>query len=378
MTVAVVSTRDTTAWPEFAGSTWVRLQYLKGLERLGIESYWVDHLRAIDPIKHPHSLRYLIDQFRRTAEDFGFEDRWSVVYNRGERHFGLSDQQVERLASSAELLIGVSGALAPESPLMRISRRAYVDVDPGFTQIWASEVDMGFGAATGFFTTGQNVGGPGFDIPLHRINWHPILPPVVLDLWPPQIDERHRWFSTVGDWRGSQQASFEGRHYGAKRDEFLRFLGLPEQSGQEILLALLMGQRDHEDLGLLDQHGWKIRDPAWFAGDPHAYREFIQRSRAEFSVAKHGYVASRSGWVSDRTACYLASGKPALVQSTGQEERLPTGKGLLTFSTVDEAVEAIADINRDYLVHCHAARELAERYFDSNVVLGSMLDVMGL
>jgi hypothetical protein len=229
-----------------------------------------------------------------------------------------------------------------------------------------------------FFTTGQNVGRPEFTIPLNGIDWRPLLPPVVLDEWPARIDERSRRFTTVMDWRGSQQAVFDGEYYGTKREEVVRLLRVPVESEQRIDLALTIGQHDHEDLGLLLSHEWRARNPSWYAGDPQRYREFIQTSRAEFSVAKSGYVKARSGWISDRTACYLASGKPAVVQSTGFEWRLPTGKGLLTFETREEAVAAIRTVNEHYLEHCRAARRIAEEHFDSSRVLGSLVEAVGL
>jgi hypothetical protein len=158
----------------------------------------------------------------------------------------------------------------------------------------------------------------------------------------------------------------------------VRILRLPVQSKQRIELALCIGPGDHEDLGLLHLHNWCIRDSAWYTSDPYSYREFIQNSRAEFSVAKNGYTRSSSGWVSDRTACYLASGKPVVAQSTGFDWPAPSGKGVITFRTLEEAVEAIETVNRDYLSHCHAARQIAEEYFDSARVLGFILDRVGL
>jgi hypothetical protein len=300
------------------------------------------------------------------------------VYNDGERYFGMTEKQLMQVLAEAELLISISGHLPPTSSLMRIPRRAYIDVDPGFVQIWAQEVDMALDRHNFFFTVGQNVGYPEFKIPTLGLHWQPIVPPVVLDLWPPHIDEQCQRFSTIADWRGAQYASFEGEHYGNKRDEFLHFLHVPLEAKQKIEPALCISYREYEDLALLNQHNWDVKDPYLYAGDPDSYREFIKFSRAEFSVAKNGYVKSNSGWVSDRTVCYLASGKPALVQSTGFEGRLPTGKGLLTFRTPKEAVEGILDINNDYLAHCHAARQIAEKYCNSDVVLGFILERVGL
>ena len=374
----ILGTRDTSRWPEFAGSTWVRLQYMLGLAALGVECIWVDRLSAVDPLEHPHPLDYLVERFARTARQFGFEDRYCIVYNRGEKHFGLSGQALHGLIESADLLLNISGHLPTDSPLMRVPRRAYVDVDPGFTQIWAAQYDMGVARHNFFFTVGQNVGTPRFAIPLGGADWKPILPPVALDHWPARIDSHCKRIGTIGDWRGNQHAIHDAEYYGGKRREYIRLLHLPKRAGQVIELALCIGSEDWEDIGLLQEIGWKILDPYLYAGDPESYRHFIQHSRAEFSVAKSGYVKSNSGWISDRTACFLASGKPALVQSTGYEWRFPEQKGLVMFRTQEEAIASLAAINDDYLGHCHAARRLAERHFDSKAVLGSMLSDAGL
>jgi hypothetical protein len=378
MTKVILGTNETSAWPHFAGSIWVRLQYLLGLERLGVESFWVDRLAPPDPSKNLHSLEYLVERFDRTARDFGYHDRYCILYNEGERYFGLDEKELASLAHDADLLINIGGHLPPKSVLLDVRRKAYLDVDPGFTQMWAHQVDMNFARHDSFFTTGQNVGRDGFEIPTRGIEWLPTLPPVVLDLWPPCIDEGFQRIGTVADWRGSQDVIYEGEWYSGKREEFLGFLRVPTEAGREIELALLVGQEDYEDLGILLRHGWRVHDPYAYAGDPHAYREFIQRSRAEFSVAKRGYVRTQCGWVSDRTPAFLASGKPALVQSTGFEWRLPSGEGLLTFGTVQEAVDGLAAIEDDYLRHAEAARRLAEQHFDSDLVLGSLLERAGL
>ncbi len=374
MTKVVLGTNETSAWPHFGGSIWVRLQYLLGLERLGVECYWVDRLAPPDPRRNPHSVEYLVERFRRTAEDFGFEDRYCIVYDGGARHFGIGADALSTLVAEAELLINVSGHLPPESPLMRIPRRAYLDVDPGFTQIWAHQTDMGLSRHNLFFTIGQNVGRPDFGIDTRGVSWQPTVPPVVLDLWPVRTDERWTRVGTVADWRGSQDAIWNGEWYGGKREEFLGYLRVPVETGREFEVALLVGQDDYEDLGILGRNGWRILDPYACAGDPHSYQEFIQRSRAEFSVAKRGYVRTNSGWLSDRTASYLASGKPALVQSTGFEHSLPTGEGLLTFRTVQEAVDGVRLIDDDYAAQAAAARRIAEERLDSRIVLTSLLE----
>ncbi len=379
MPKVIVFTKKWSSWPGFAGSTWVPIQYLAGLERLGVEAYWVDWLPRVDQHRHAHSLSYLMRRFDQTAADFGFSNRTCVVYGGGQRHFGMEGEELAQLTSEADLLLGLSSKGLPgRSSLHQVPRRAYIDVDPGFTHIWAHQVNMGLDDYNLFFTVGLNVGGPGFDIPTPGITWQTMLPPVVLDLWPAVPDDPCDRFSTVGDWWGKQKAKYRDKYYGGKREEFLQLLELPKLTGQRFELALTITPQDHKEIGRLHRERWTILDPYLYAGDPHSYREFIQFSRAEFSVAKSGYVMSRSGWVSDRTVCYLASGRPALVQSTGFEPYLPTGKGLLTFSTLDEAVAGVDDINREYDEHSRAARALAEEYFDSDIVLASLLERAGL
>jgi len=387
--LAVVASRGVSSLPEVAGNTWTFLQYVVGLDRLGVETVWVDYQPKLDP-RQPvregrvrphedcHSIDYAHGRFRKMAQAFGFENRYCILGEGEETGLGMSAASIGEVASKADLLLNMAGPLPAGSPLLEIERRAYVDLDPGFTQIWADQLDLGLEKFHFFFTVGQNVGRPEFTIPTLGIAWEPIFPPVVLDLWPPHIDPSCVRLSTIGDWHGSQYARYGGELYGGKREEFLRFLEVPRRAQRPIELALCMFQQDHEDLGLLLQNDWYVRDPYLYAGDLDSYREFIQFSRAEFSVAKSGYVASRSGWFSDRTACYLASGKPAVVQSTHLEWCLPTGLGLLTFGTADEACAAIEALGHDYLDHCRAARQIAETHFDSAIVLGSILRRVGL
>jgi hypothetical protein len=378
MTTVILATFQTSAWPHFGGSSWVRLQYVLGLRRLGIEVVWVDRLRELDPRVDPHSLDYLHRRFAQMAHDFGFTDRYALVYDGGRQVLGMDREELQDAVAEADLLLNISGHLPPTSVLCSIPIRAYVDVDPGFTQIWAHQTDMHLGRHNRFFTVGQNVVGPDYPIPLQGVDWQPTLPPVVLAAWPARSDPRSERITTVGDWRGSQDAVWQDEWYGGKREEFLGFLRVPLEAGVTIDLVLCVGHEDHEDLGVLLRHGWRVEDPYALAGDPHSYQELVQRARAEFSVAKRGYVRTRCGWLSDRTACFLASGKPAIVQSTGFEPWLPTGKGLLTFRTVQEAVDAVHAVQDDYAEHASAARAFAEAYLDSDVVLTSLLERAGL
>jgi hypothetical protein len=326
----VLVTREWSSWPQYAGSTWVPMQYVLGFQRLGVEALWLDHLSPPDPATAVHGVEYLIQRFEATAREFGYADRWCVLYDRGARAFGRTQAQARDFVEAAELLLSLSGkGLPPPLPLAHVPRRAYVDVDPAFTQVWALEVDMGLADYNLHFTVGQNVGRPDFRAPTLGFEWVPMLPPVVLDLWPAcnGAESAVTRFSTIGDWWGGQQAKYEGQYYGGKRGEFLRFLRVPLETRCRIEAALTLYPSDSEDLELLTQHRWRLLEPARVAGDPHAYREFIRHSRAEFSVAKSGYVRSRSGWISDRTAVDRLRGAPPDRSGAADLPHRPGGPG---------------------------------------------------
>jgi hypothetical protein len=351
-------------YPEGGGMQWLNLHYLAGLRALGVEGFWLDITRKADEGR--------IRQFQERCERFGFGDQW-IVLRDSKQVFGMNECQLAALCDDCDLLINLCGALKQDDLLGRINRRAYFDLDPGFTQIWAHDFDMGFTKHNLFFTVGLNVGQPDFPIPLRGIDWQPFLPPVALEHWPAQTEAPTRPFTTVGQWRG-QEAVWQDEYYGPKREEFLKFVGLPGKTAQPIELALLIHESEADDVATLRSHSWQLTNPHEVAVGLDGFRTYVQQSRCEFSVAKSGYVKSRSGWFSDRTVCYLASGRPALVQDTGFAKHLPTGQGLLTFTTIEEAVQGIKVINADYAVHCSAARRLAEDHFAASKVLQSILE----
>jgi hypothetical protein len=360
---------------EGGGMQWLNLHYLAGLRALGFEVFWLDVLGS--PKKGAQrSLDEMVDGFRAQCEQFGLGDHWAVLYD-NRKAFGMTEDLLHSLCADAALLINLCGALKNNELLRRIQRRAYFDLDPGFTQIWAHEWDMDLSKHNLFFTVGLNVGQPDFGIPLRGIVWQTFMPPVALEYWPVQTDTGAANFTTIGQWRG-QYAVWKDEVYGPKNEEFLKFVELPRKTPQPIELALLIHKTETDDLAALRKNNWRLVDPHEAAGGRDGFRSYIQRSRAEFSVAKHGYVKTRSGWLSDRTVCYLASGRPVLVQDTGLSKHLPTGKGLLTFTTLEEAVRGIESINADYAAHSAAARKLAEEKLAAPKVLQSILDRAGV
>jgi hypothetical protein len=307
-------------------------------------------------------------------ERFGFWENACQVFNGGEATYGMSRGDLVRAADGA-LLVNISGHLKAEFVFEAAARRAYVDQDPVYTQLWRSEYgkELSLGAHDVFFTVGLNIGTPHSPIPDCGIKWHPMLPPVVTDYWPFSIDTSSRRLTTIASWAGYSDLCYGGEWYGAKAAEFERFARLPVESGQECEVAMRRHERDECGVQLLRDGGWTVTD-ARRLNDLDVYQQYIARSRGEIGIAKNAYVKGRSGWFSDRASHYLASGKPVLAQGTGFERHVSTGRGIIAFNSMAEAIEGIAAINGDYEAHCRAARAFAEEHLQYSRVLPPMLD----
>ena len=256
--------------------------------------------------------------------------------------------------------------------------RAYVDLDPVFNQFWQeSGIDMRFAAHNRFVTVGQSLGTPACPVPTLGLDWIPTLPPVVLQRWPVADGPGDGSFTSVGNWRGYGSVEHEGVQYGQRVHSMRNFMELPRRSDARFRLALAIHSGERSDLEAIAANGWELVDPVEAAGTPVRYQRFIQGSGAELGIAKSGYVLARSGWFSDRSACYLASGRPVLAQETGFSRFLPVGEGLLSFETVDDAVAGVESIRSDYGRHARRARQLAEELLDSDRVLSALLDRLG-
>jgi hypothetical protein len=359
------------------GLAWMNMQYLTGLQALGHD---VVYLEECGPESWVYDweqqqlttdLGYPAAYVRDCLEPLGLGGRWA--YRAGEQSAGLSVAGVREACAGADLLLvhAVPLALWREEYAWPC-RRAFVDVDPGFTQIDLAEgrrelvetVDR----CERLFTIGQRFGAVDCPIPTAGRQWLTTLPPVALAHWP-LADGAGTHFTSVMQWRGFRDVTHQGVFYGQKDREFPRFVDLPRQTAQPFRLALT-GAPPEELAG----HGWEVV-PGWVPSrTPWSYRSFIQESRAEFGVAKHGYVQMRSGWFSDRSVCYLASGRPVLVQDTGLDDWLPTGTGVVTFRDVAGALRGIEAINADYEAQRQAARRIAEGYFAAARVLPALLD----
>jgi hypothetical protein len=369
--------------PVSAGCAWNRLQYVLGLRRLGHDVLFLEEVKpqwCVDAAGRRCS--YVDSENRRgflaIMNRFELGGACCQLYNAGEASTGLSSSALRDFAASADLLIDISGHVTTDLVLDRARRRAYVDQDPVFTQLWRAEYgkDLNLSRYDVFFTVGLNIGTPFSPIPDCGIEWRPTLPPIVPDFWPADADPRPEApFTTVASLYGYSDLFYRGEWYRTKADEFRRFAELPRRASQAFEVLLKDFADDDEVVQLLCRGGWRMRR-VWGA-DLTDYRSYISGSRGEIGIAKGAYVKGRSGWFSDRTASYLASGRPALVQSTGFERCLPVGRGLLCFTDVDDAADAVNSINSDYAAHCRAARDWADEYLDYRQVLPAMLDLCG-
>jgi hypothetical protein len=337
----------------------VFLQWLLGLRRLGHDVLFVD-VTGDGAAGDLHAV----------MAAFGLAGDYALLDPGGTSVAGLDRRTLLRRMGDDALLVNVMGFLRDPELLGAAAHRVFLDIDPGQGQIWRelglADVLAGHDA---FWTVGANIGAPDCAIPTCGLDWRAIAPPVVLAEWP--VAPSGRSFTSVATWRGPYGTlRFGGRDYGSRVHEFRRFAELPRLVDADFELALDIHPDETADVGLLRDNGWRLVEPVLVAGDPGSYRSYVQASRAEICVAQNLYVDTRSGWLSDRSVCYLASGKPVLDQDTGFARDYPTGEGLLTFTTLEEAAAGVEEIERDYERHSAAARALAEEHFDSDRVLG--------
>jgi len=370
------------AGPGYGGNTWAFLQYVLGLRRLGFDTYYVEQIptnRCVDdhgsPVSFAHSAN--VNQFRTLLNRFDLPDRAALLETDGIKCVGLSRADVEKLAPEIDLLINFSGSFRLDSVLGRVRKRMYFDMDPGYTQIWHEHgYDIYLRGHDVYVTTGLNLGKPDCPFSTCGIQWETTLPPVIISEWATSQPPGSA-YSTVADWRGFKPVQWRGVSYGQKADEFLRLIDLPHRVSVPLEICLLINSNE-KTRSELEQHDWRLVSPRHHVSTPDAYRSYILGSRAEFTVAKGGYVAGRTGWFSDRSACYLAAGRPVIVQDTGIGKYLPTGSGLLTFTDMDSAAQAINDVESDYSRHTVAAASFAREFLDSDLVLARLVRLAGI
>ncbi len=346
------------------------LQILEGLRRLGHEVLFLEYLEERPTAETVAAFTTLLD-----GRSAALLDSTS-----GESFAGLARAEVASFAARAEAVISLAAHYRSDPwPLLGAVRpRILIEQDPGYTHLWAVEGEPTeiFGEHDFLFTVGANVGTPRSPIPTCGLAWRPLWPPVVLDWWAGTAALARDRFTTVGAWRDYGYLELDGRTLGPKVEEFTKFIELPRVAAEQLELTLAIDD-DDPDRELLRTHGWRLEDPS-LVSTPARFRDYICGSLGEFSCAKGGYVGTRSGWFSDRSACYLAAGRPVVLQSTGFEDVLPVGEGVFAVGNVDEAAAAIAEVRGDYERHQAAARELAREFFDAKRLLARMLEESGL
>jgi hypothetical protein len=364
MTRVLIATVRLFEFMEGGGHFWAYMQYAEALRRLGAEVYVLDSSTWSDEAPDPLRVREFHDRMARR----GLEDRVIVGGNGG--HDALSE-----VLDEVDLLLNFNYHLGSDI-VSAVGRTALVDIDPGLLQFWISRGFISPAAHDLYFTIGETVGRRPELIPDCGIPWLHIRPPVCLDLWPYTHDAGAESFTTVSSWWGERDYVGDPDSYydNTKRTAFFDFIDLPRVTDQPLELALFLAESDGADRRSLEEHGWRVRHSPEIAGSPEAYRAYVQRSRGEFSWAKASCMRFQNAWISDRSLCYLASGKPVVVQHTGPSTFLPHGEGMFRYRTVAEAAQAFDSINADYERHCRLARQLAEEHFDAETVVGGMLE----
>ncbi len=370
-----------------AGNVWVVGHYLTGFRRLGYEPYYVEaHARTPGALMEHETddgsakAASFIDRVMRR---FDLQDQWAfhALHEEDGRCYGMSNGELQRLYQSAELIINLHGGTIPLPEHYATNRLVYLETDPVELEIELfdnkRETFEFLEPHCAFFTWGLNYNQPDCRVPhCDRFTFKPSRPPVVCDFWENGQAKGGDRFTTIGNWRQrGHDVVYEGEtYYWSKHYEYLKFLDLPARIDQTFELAL--AKFDDSDQRLLESHGWRVCS-ADFSCDLDAYRHYICRSRGEFTVAKDQNVRLRSGWFSERSAQYLAAGRPVITQETGFSNVLPTGRGLFGFSTTDEIVAAVEEVNKNYETHCRQAAELARDYFNYDVVLKPLLQELG-
>jgi hypothetical protein len=362
------------------GLAWHHLQYVLGLANLGHNVYFFedsdDYPSCYDPGRNltgtnpDYGLAFAAQAFDRT----GYGDKWVYHDAHTGRWLGPVSDKWRALCESADLLLNISGVNPLRPWFLDIPERVLIDTDPVFTQVRnLSDRSTRRRAAqhTAFFSFGENIVSGNCSIPSDGFPWLPTRQPIVLDAWPVTTGPEAGVFTTVMQWDSYKPVHYNGAAFGMKSESFTPFMELPAQT--ESRLELCLGS-SNAPRSLLREKGWSLSDPMIITRDPWSYQRYIQSSKGEFTIAKHGYVVSRSGWFSERSAAYLASGRPVITQETGFSEWLATGSGILAFNTLEEAAECLADVSSHYRQHARAARETAEEYFDSRIVLQKLLD----
>jgi len=366
----------------FGGVIWDYLQYLLGFRSLGHQVLYLEDSGAwpYDPVEGTitDDCSFALQSLHKIFTDFDLAESW--VYRNGAdgKFHGAGEKVAREWLRHGDLLVNVSSAGWLRDYDLRVGHRMFIDGDPMFCQIGLLDGSNPLYAGRlrdhdSHFTFGLSVGQPDCPVPVDGITWRPTVQPIALDHWLVSPVSTDAPWTTVMNWASYKPKVWEGRTYGQKNLEFNRFRDLPSKTNVPLRLAMGLGVDGQRPAQELRQLGWDLVEPQEVVPDHSAYRSFLTNSRGEWSVAKHGYVEGRTGWFSCRTACYLAAGRPAVVQETGWSRHLPSDRGVLPFTTVEEAAEGLDKVTRNYSEHSKAAREIALEFFDAKKVCQGLL-----
>jgi hypothetical protein len=377
----------TLASDPYAGMAWMHMQIVVGLRRLGHDAYYFETTSAwpYDPVQRTRvcDSAYSVAYLASVAESFGVGDRWAYRRSYGDKAwFGIDGLRAAELLAHADAVLNIAGATRLAEEGLEVGRLVYFGTDPVYHEIafnGSEDVRTLVDEHDEFVTYGENLGSPDCPVPVFEPLRARTRQPVLLDMWSDGTAPAGP-FTTVCNWQQhGRDIEYRGEtYYWSKHREFLKFIDLPQKTRQPLELAMGLVDLDPAVVRMLTSHGWRLVDAHEFTTDPWPYRDYVQSSRGEFTVAKDQNVRLRSGWFSERSACYLAAGRPVITQNTGFGKFLPTGEGLFAFNSVEEIVDAFEAIRADYGRHCRAARAIAEEYFRAETVLEKLIRDLGL
>ena len=373
-----------------AGVIWQHVHYVVGLQRLGHDVYYIEDSARLpynpETFEVNNEFDYAAKVLNRLAGEFDFKNRWAFCarYLRKNPTAGLPLKKIRQLYRDADAILNICGTQEFNDDLLKSDRIIYVESDPGVEQI---KIDKGVRSTVDYlsrhhalFTFGENVGTKKFPVPPHGLKWHATRQPIVTHLWKTnQAPKRAAVFTSIANWStsGLKDITWRGRKYlWSKSREFLRFVAAPRRSGETFELATNI--QDRKTREKFESNGWRFTSPLQMSVDYWLYRDYIQQSKGEFTVAKDQYVQLNTGWFSDRSACYLAAGRPVIMQETGFTKNYGADAGLLAFRSLGEIAEAVKIINADYSKHSGAARQIAREIFEAEKVVKSLLDRAGI
>lgn len=373
-----------------AGVIWQHVHYVVGLQQLGHDVFYIEDSARLpynpETFEVNDEFDYAAKVLDRLAGEFDFKNRWAFCarYLKNNPTAGLPLKKIRRLYRDADAILNICGTQEFNEDLLKSDRIIYVESDPGVEQI---KIDQGVKSTIDYlsrhhalFTFGENVGTKKFPVPRHGFKWHATRQPIVTDLW--KTNRRPKpaaVFTSIANWStsGLKDITWRGRKYlWSKSREFLRFVAAPKRAGEKFELATNI--QDRRARGKFERNGWRLVSPLQMSIDYWHYRDYIQQSKGEFTAAKDQYVRLDTGWFSDRSACYLAAGRPVITQETGFTKNYGGDAGLLAFRSLGEIADAVKKINADYPKHSGAARQIAREIFEAEKVLKSLLDRAGI